>query len=154
MNFREFFSEEIVVFFEQIFLRILHSGNSSFSHRFYALQVLAKLFFHHKIIIEFFINYDCEINHSNIVEKLFETLSKISQGRYLKEEFILQPGQELSLRNLALESLNSFMKELDKAVEFENMAEETQEERGEEVLRGFSMENVNIKDFGCNDTDK
>ena len=141
------------MFFEQIFLRILHSGNSSFSHRFYALQVLAKLFFHHKIILEFFINYDCEINHSNIVEKLFETLSKISQGRYLKEEFILQPGQELSLRNLALESLNSFLQELAKAVESENIAEE--EERGEGGLKaGDSMENIIIKDFGsCADID-
>ena len=61
------------------------------------------------------------MNHLNLVEKLFETLSKISQGKYSKEEFstILQPSQELTLRTQALESLNIFLKNLVETIENE-----------------------------------
>ena len=100
MNYREMLREELLVLMEQIFLKVLQSGNSSYSHRFYCLQVIHRIFHQHKILIQFFLNYDCEMGQLNIVEKLFEILSKISQGKYLKEEFstILQPNQELSLR--------------------------------------------------------
>ena len=113
-HFRELLRDEIQVLSEQILLRILNSGNSSFSHRFYSLQVLNKILANQQIILEFFLNYDCEMNRLNLVEKTFETLSKISQGKYSKEEFstILQPNQELSLRTQALESLNVFIREL------------------------------------------
>ena len=59
------------------------------------------------------------MNRLNLVEKLFETLSKISQGKYSKEEFstILQPSQELTLRTQALESLNIFLKNLVETIE-------------------------------------
>jgi len=63
------------------------------------------------------------MNKLNIIEKLFETLSKISQRKYSKEEFstILQPNQELSLRTQALESplknYSSLLKNLEKSLE-------------------------------------
>lgn len=38
-HYRELLRDEIQVLSEQILLRILNSGNSSFSHRFYSLQV-------------------------------------------------------------------------------------------------------------------
>ena len=69
------------------------------------------------------------MNKLNIIEKLFETLSKISQGKYSKEEFstILQPNQELSLRTQALESLNIFLKELFLDIEKETFLEKSLE---------------------------
>ena len=77
-------------------------------------------------MLEFFLNYDCEMNKLNIIEKLFETLSKISQGKYSKQEFstILQPNQELSLRTQVLESplknYSSLLKNLGKIIRNES----------------------------------
>ena len=102
-------------------MKILLSGNSSFSHRYYSLQVVHRFFVNYQILIEFFLNYDCEMNQTNLVEKLFEMLAKISQGKYLKDTLILQPSQELSLRVLAMDSLSSFLKELDKGLEIEGI---------------------------------
>lgn len=119
MNYRHFLKDEIQVLMEQIFLKILTSGNSSFSHRFYSLQVVFRFFSNYQILIEFFLNYDCEMNQTNLVEKLFEMLSKISQGKYIKDVNILQPSQEISLRMLALESMGRFLKELGKGLEVE-----------------------------------
>ena len=61
------------------------------------------------------------MNQTNLVEKLFEMLAKISQGKYLKDTLILQPSQELSLRVLAMDSLSSFLKELGKGLEIEGI---------------------------------
>ena len=121
MNYRDFLKDEIQVLVDQIFLRILLSGNSSFSHRYYSLQVVHRFFVNYQILIEFFLNYDCEMNQTNLVEKLFEMLAKISQGKYLKDTLILQPSQELSLRVLAMDSLSSFLKELGKGLEIEGI---------------------------------
>ena len=50
--------------------------------------------------MEFFVNYDCDVNGKNILGQMVETLSKISQGIYLKEEFtkIISPEQEAELK--------------------------------------------------------
>ena len=122
-NYKEHVKSEIVLFIEQIFLKILSSGNSSFSHRYSSLQVIAKICYSPKTLLEFFVNYDCDIGHFNAIEKIIEILGKIAQGKYSKSEYslVIQPEQEVQLRNLALESLVQMMNALDKFLdELEN----------------------------------
>ena len=69
--------------------------------------------------MEFYINYDCAMQHENIVERMVDILGKISQGKYNKAEYmaIIQPPQEKKLRFLALESFVELMKALSQFVD-------------------------------------
>jgi hypothetical protein len=60
------------------------------------------------------VNYDCNINSTNLVEKVIEILCKIAQGKYARLEYgtIVTAEQELQLRALALESLVKLVKSL------------------------------------------
>ena len=60
LHFREHLKQEIVVFIEQIFLRILDSGNSIYHHKYLILSVFDKLSQNTKHLLELFINYDCD----------------------------------------------------------------------------------------------
>lgn len=105
-----------MLFIEQIFLKILLSGNSSFSHRMSSLQVLSKLCCSPRILLEFFVNYDCDIGHFNAIEKITEVQGKIAQGKYAKAEYalVIQPEQEAQLRQAALEGLVQTVVALDR----------------------------------------
>ena len=50
--------------------------------------------------MEFFVNYDCDVNSKNIFGEMVEILTKITQGVYSKAEFgkIIQPEQEEELK--------------------------------------------------------
>lgn len=76
------------------------------------------------MLLEFFVNYDCDIGYFNVVEKIVEMLGKISQGKYLKTEYslVIQPEKETQLRNMALDGLVFMINILDKFLEdSENM---------------------------------
>lgn len=124
---------EIVIFLDNIFVKFLESGNSSFSHKLLALEVFNKIFKNPKNVLEFFINYDCSVDNVNITEKMVEVLTRIAQGKYIKSVFAvtIQPNQELVLRTMALETLIEMLRGLSKFVE-EAENEREKAEKGEE----------------------
>ncbi len=67
-----------------------------------------------KSLLEFYVNYDCNMNSTNLVEKVIEILCKIAQGKYARIEYstIVTADQELQLKALALESLVKLVKSL------------------------------------------
>lgn len=69
-NFRENLKTEISVFIENIFIRILESTNSNASLRIFSLKVFNKIFKMPRAVIEMFVNYDCSMNSTNIIEHL------------------------------------------------------------------------------------
>lgn len=56
---------------------MLESGNSSYYHRLLALQVIYKISQNARGILEFYLNYDCDVTYTNIVEKIVEFLCKL-----------------------------------------------------------------------------
>lgn len=71
-----------------------------------SLKVIYEIFDHSKTILEFYVNFDCKLEQSNIMEKIIDILSKISKGKYLNnEQFLLRPNEEILLRTISLESL-------------------------------------------------
>lgn len=77
-----------------------------FTQKFLSLKVIHEVFDHCKTILEFYVNFDCKLEQSNIIEKIIEILSKISKGKYLNnEQFLLRPNEEILLRTISLESL-------------------------------------------------
>jgi len=112
VNFRSMLKNEIGVFIEEIFLKILDSGNSSYQHKFLILQVFHKIAQNPKLVLEIFVNYDCDIKTRNIFERIIDCLGKIAKGRYTKSEhaIIIQPEEEHSLKLMALDTMTSIVK--------------------------------------------
>ncbi|KAF4734291.1 Brefeldin A-inhibited guanine nucleotide-exchange protein 1, partial [Perkinsus olseni] len=99
-------STQIGVFVEEVFKRILDSGNSSFQHKHRVLQVFYKLCTDATTSLDLFKEYDCSVTEGNVFEGSIATLAKIAQGGIQKSGAgDLQPEQEAKLRMLALESL-------------------------------------------------
>ncbi len=112
VNFRSMLKNEIGIFIEEIFLKILDSGNSSYQHKFLILQVFNKIAQNPRFILEIFVNYDCDIETRNILERIIDCLGKISNGKYTKSEhaIIIQPEEERSLKLMALETMTAIVK--------------------------------------------
>jgi len=110
-NFKEHLRTEIGVFIEQIFLRILESGNSTYQHKNRVLHVFYKLCTDASTALELFLNFDCDVDEKNIFERLIDCLSKIAQGKYAAVEHanLIQPHQEQELKMLALQALVTLM---------------------------------------------
>ena len=59
--FKEKLKNEIAVFVEQIFLKILESHHSQYYHKDLVLQVFYKMMQSPRISLELFVNYDCDL---------------------------------------------------------------------------------------------
>ena len=118
-SYKENLKREIVVFLDQIFVKFLESGNSTYTHRLLVLEVFNRIFKNAKHILELYVNYDCDVDSVNIFEKMVEMLTRIAQGKYAKSEFslMIQPNQEIVLRTLALETLIEMLRGLSKFVD-------------------------------------
>ena len=86
VHFRQSLKAEIAVFIEQIFLKILDSGNSNYHHKFLILKVFENMAQNTKHLLEIFVNFDCDVDGMNIFERMIDILSKIAQGKFAKLE--------------------------------------------------------------------
>jgi brefeldin A-inhibited guanine nucleotide-exchange protein len=91
------------VFIETIFLKLLDSSNTSYQHKHLILTVFDKISKQANMLLEIFVNYDCEISQKDISERMIDSLSKIANGRFNKSEHsqLISPQEEYSLRTYA-----------------------------------------------------
>lgn len=110
-NFKDHLKSEIGVFIEQIFLRMLESGNSTHLQKQRVLKVFSELCTDASTALELFLNFDCDVDEKNIFERMIDCLSKISQGKYTAVEHanVISPGQEQELKMQALKALVTLM---------------------------------------------
>lgn len=110
-GFKEHLRAEIGVFIEQIFLRILESGNSTYQHKHRVLHVFYKLCTDAATALELFLNFDCDVNEKNIFGHMIDCLSKIAQGKYTSSEHsnLISSQQEHELKKWALQALVKLM---------------------------------------------
>ncbi|KAF4659440.1 Brefeldin A-inhibited guanine nucleotide-exchange protein 1 [Perkinsus chesapeaki] len=130
-------STQIGVFVEEVFKRILDSGNSSYQHKHRVLQVFYKLCTDATTSLDLFMEYDCSVSERNVFEGSISTLAKIAQGGIQKSGGgDLQPEQESKLRTLALESLvtltGSMVELSNRPIEPAGGREKSSEEQGSE----------------------
>ena len=107
-----------MVFIEQIFLKILDSGNSNYHHKYLILNVFDKLSQNTKHLLEIFINYDCDEQMKDIFERMIDSLSKIAQGKFQRSEHsnIITPQEEYSLRLYAIQILVQMLRNINKTL--------------------------------------
>lgn len=65
---KEYMKDEIEVFFEKIFLRVLESSNSTVQQKWMVIQVLHKICKKPQMLADIFLNYDCDPGGKNIFE--------------------------------------------------------------------------------------
>jgi brefeldin A-inhibited guanine nucleotide-exchange protein len=102
-SYREHFQEEIPLFIDDVVLKMLDSVNNKAEVKQHLLKFLGNLVEHSKLLIEFFLNFDCNPNSMPVVERIVYTLSRISQGKFSKQEYTvtIQKEQERDLRKSA-----------------------------------------------------
>ncbi|XP_039270898.2 brefeldin A-inhibited guanine nucleotide-exchange protein 1-like [Styela clava] len=106
-NFKTYLKMQIQVFFKEIFLNILETNSSSFDHKWMVLQTLGKICEDAQIVVDIYVNYDCDINAANIFEELVNILSKISHQNL--PESNLSSHQENTMQSKSLECLVSIL---------------------------------------------
>ena len=111
-HFREHLKQEISVFNETVFLKILDSENSSYEHKLCILENFQSQAETPQYYIELYANYDCDRNENFLVNRIVTALGKIGQGKYLKGDHSLTSIQENNLKTKALKTLTLLVNSL------------------------------------------
>jgi Sec7-like guanine-nucleotide exchange factor len=104
-RFRAGLKAEIGVFFPMIVLRVLENvAQPNFQQKMIVLRFLEKLCVDSQILVDIFINYDCDVNSSNIFERYvlfhpaeFAHFDTIVRNHVQEQEF--QTSQQILFLN-------------------------------------------------------
>ncbi|GLT84443.1 hypothetical protein SLE2022_026730 [Rubroshorea leprosula] len=112
-RFRPGLKAEIGVFFPMIVLRVLENvAQPNFQQKMIVLRFLEKLCDDSQILVDIFINYDCDVNSSNIFERMVNGLLKTAQGVPPGTATILLPPQEVTLKLEAMKCLVAILRSM------------------------------------------
>ncbi|KAH6817824.1 SEC7-like guanine nucleotide exchange family protein [Perilla frutescens var. frutescens] len=110
-RFRAGLKAEIGVFFPMIVLRVLENVvQPNFQQKMTVLRFLEKLCVDSQILIDIFLNYDCDVNASNIFERMVNGLLKTAQGVPPGVSSTLQPSQDASMKLEAMKCLVAILR--------------------------------------------
>ncbi|KAI0985612.1 hypothetical protein GJ496_002658 [Pomphorhynchus laevis] len=104
-NFKQYLKLHIEVVFKEILFPILDSPNSSFQHKLIVLRALMAICSDRQIILDIYINYDCNLRSFNVLEQLVHELSRIAQGRTIADLGCATSEEEYSFRIIGIECL-------------------------------------------------
>ncbi|GLT51910.1 hypothetical protein SLA2020_252830 [Shorea laevis] len=112
-RFRPGLKAEIGVFFPMIVLRVLENvAQPNFQQKMIVLRFLEKLCDDSQILVDIFINYDCDVNSSNIFERMVNGLLKTAQGVPPGTATVLLPPQEVTLKLEAMKCLVAILRSM------------------------------------------
>jgi brefeldin A-inhibited guanine nucleotide-exchange protein len=100
--FKEHLKSEIGVFFSNILLRILESSNSSGQQKQLTIQALKALVAEPQLMVDLFLNYDCDLEGKGIFTSMCDGLSRLTLSIQALSE---TTEQDAILKQLALETL-------------------------------------------------
>ena len=110
-HFRQHLHRIIGPVLDSIYLPYISSSNASYEVKYASLLVLKQICSDASIILELFLNYDCDISSYNTFQKIATTLEKTVQGSYFAQ-LELSQLQENRLKMLGLEALVDTIKSL------------------------------------------
>lgn len=102
-NLRSQFKREIPVFLNEIYFPVAELKTSTSHQKRYFLVIVHRLSSDPRALIEFYLNYDCDSNQTNIVEKLIDHLTKLA---LTKVE--ITPKQKLAYKEDAAKSISTY----------------------------------------------
>ncbi|XP_058108815.1 brefeldin A-inhibited guanine nucleotide-exchange protein 5 [Magnolia sinica] len=112
LRFRECLKGEIGVFFPLIILRSLDSSDSPLNQRTSVLRMLEKVCKDPQMLVDIFVNYDCDLEAPNLFERMVNALSRIAQGTLSADPNSAAFSQTTSIKGSSLQCLVSVLKSL------------------------------------------
>ncbi|KAI7755439.1 hypothetical protein M8C21_015904, partial [Ambrosia artemisiifolia] len=96
-----------------IILRVLENvAQPNFQQKMIVMRFLEKLCVDSQVLVDIFINYDCDVNSSNIFERMVNGLLKTAQGVPPGAATTLLPPQEATMKLEAMKCLVAILKSL------------------------------------------
>ncbi|XP_022146951.1 brefeldin A-inhibited guanine nucleotide-exchange protein 5 isoform X2 [Momordica charantia] len=112
LRFRESLKGEIGIFFPLIVLRSLDGTDFPVNQKISVLKMLEKICREPQILVDIFVNYDCDLEAPNLFERMVTTLSKISQGTQNADPNMVAVSQTTSIKGSSLQCLVNVLKSL------------------------------------------
>jgi guanine nucleotide-exchange factor len=112
LRFRESLKGEIGVFFPLIVLRSLDATDSPLHQRTAVLKMLDKVCKDPQMLADVFVNYDCDLEATNLFERMVNSLSKIAQATPITDQNAAVTSQHAALKTSSLQCMVSVVKSL------------------------------------------
>ncbi|KAL6504030.1 Brefeldin A-inhibited guanine nucleotide-exchange protein 5 [Orobanche gracilis] len=110
LRFRESLKGEIGVFFPVIILRSL--DGSDVNQKINVLRTLEKVCKDPQMLVDLYVNYDCDLEAPNLFERVIAILSKIAQGTLNVDPKTATTSQTGQIKTLSLQGLVNVLKSL------------------------------------------
>ncbi|KAL6211075.1 hypothetical protein ACLB2K_016303 [Fragaria x ananassa] len=112
-KFRSGLKAEIGIFFPMLVLRVLENVlQPSFLQKMTVLNLLEKISHDSQIIIDIFVNYDCDVDSPNIFERIVNGLLKTALGPPSGSTTTLSPVQDITFRHESVKCLVNIVKSM------------------------------------------
>ncbi|KAG9144559.1 hypothetical protein Leryth_010773 [Lithospermum erythrorhizon] len=112
-KFRSKLKSEIGIFFPMLILRVLENVlQPSFLQKMTVLHLLDKIFQDPQIVIDVFVNYDCDVDAPNVFERTVNGLLKTALGPPPGSTTNLSPAQDSAFRLESVKCLASIVKSM------------------------------------------
>ena len=109
IKYKKHLKSQIEIFFKEICLNILEATTSSFEQKWLVIEGIGKICMDAQMVVDTYVNYDCDLSAANIFERLVDVLSKIAQGRQAFE-LGASPNQIKGIRLKGMYCLVSILK--------------------------------------------
>ncbi|XP_020551182.1 brefeldin A-inhibited guanine nucleotide-exchange protein 5 isoform X2 [Sesamum indicum] len=110
LQFRESLKAEIGVFFPVIILRSL--DGSDLNQKLSVLRMLEKVCKDPQMLVDLYVNYDCDLESPNLFERMVATLSKLAQGTQNVDPKSATTSQTGAIKTSSLQGLVNVLKSL------------------------------------------
>lgn len=108
-DYKQHLKKQIEVFFREIILFLLETPTSSFDHKWLCIQALTYICANSQCVVDLYVNYDCDLQSTNIFARLVNALAKKAQGRQ-HSDMSCSSVQLKSLRLKGLECIVDILK--------------------------------------------
>lgn len=112
LRFRESLKGEIGIFFPLIVLRSLDSSECSLNQKMSVLRMVEKVCKDSQMLVDLYVNYDCDLEAPNLFERMATTLSKLAQGNQNVDPNSVTASQIGSVKSSSLQCLVNVLKSL------------------------------------------
>lgn len=110
-DFKVHLKMQIEVFFKEIIVHIIESPSSTFDQRWMVLDALIYMCSDAQCIVDLFVNYDCDLQSTNIFERVVTVLSRLAQVKgTASSNDLATKVREKNLRIRGFECLVSILK--------------------------------------------
>lgn len=124
LRFRESLKVEIGIFFPLIVLRSLDGSEYPLNLKLSVLRMLEKVCKDPQMLVDLYVNYDCDLDAPNAFERMVTTLSRIAQGTQNVDPNSVNATQIGSIKGSSLQCLVSVLKSL---VDWEKLRRESKQ---------------------------